>query len=340
MISFSIRGRAVTVRRGAGTNGEPRTVLFMRDFTRFSGGHLKVWQYYGHVSAHPGFTAAVRFTDRSLWDGTNPWSGSGVRRVGERERYPTDVLFLGGLDWLRLPKRQRDHSPVPVINIIQAVHHADPATARYAFLPHRAVRICVSQETTDALAATCRCNGPLVTIPNGIELDHLPAPEPDETRSYDLLIAGKKAPEMARSLGRRLARPGRRIHVMDAHVPQRQETIDAINQARVTLFLPNPTEGFYLPALEGMALSSVVVCPDVIGNRSFCLAGRNCFFPAFVEDDLLDATEAALALAGAERDRMIQQGRATAAKHDIAQERSTFYEVLGNLDELFWRSPD
>ena len=45
-------------------------------------------------------------------------------------------------------------------------------------------------------------------------------------------------------------------------------------RARVTVLVPNPKEGFYLPALEAMALGTIVVCPDCVGNRSFCVAGR------------------------------------------------------------------
>lgn len=321
----------------APSESRPRTILFIRDLTVFTGGHLKTWQYFGHVLAHPAFDAAARFTDRSIRDSRNPWIGSTARVVAERDRFRADALFLGGPDWQQLSRQQRLRSRIPVLNIIQAVHHADPASMRYKFLSYRAIRICVSSETADAVAATGRCNGPLVTIPNGIELDGLPKPRDDGDREFDLLIAGKKAPGLARSIGRRMERPGRRIRVMDAHVPHRQETLDAINRARVTLFLPNPTEGFYLPAIEAMAMRSLVVCPDVIGNRSFCIPEKNCFFPAFQEDELVDSTEAALALTGSERERMLQGGENTALQHDIAHERAAFHEVLDHLDELYWQ---
>ena len=70
----------------------------------------------------------------------------------------------------------------------------------------------------------------------------------------------------------------------------------------MSLFVPNPTEGFFLPALEALALRSVVVCPDVIGNRSFCLDGVNCFRPAFEEEALLGAAEEALGLGVGQRE--------------------------------------
>ena len=40
------------------------TVLFYRDFKRFTGGDLKVWDYFNHVRSSPRHTALVRFTRR------------------------------------------------------------------------------------------------------------------------------------------------------------------------------------------------------------------------------------------------------------------------------------
>jgi len=52
------------------------------------------------------------------------------------------------------------------------------------------------------------------------------------------------------------------------------------------VFLPNQKEGegFYLPALEGMAVGTLVIFPDCIGNRSFCLSGYNCFRPDYTTE--------------------------------------------------------
>ncbi len=307
-------------------------VLFLRDFRQFTGGHLKTWHYFEHTRAHPRFDPFAQFTEQSAWGATNPWSGCPERVVPQRDRFPADVLFLGGLHWLMLPERQRADSPIPVINIIQHVRHTEEP--RRDLLRHRAVRVCVSPEVAAAVAATGLCNGPLVTIPNAIDLASLPAPLHDESRADDVLIAGKKAPALARTLAARLSRPGRRLRVLDAFVPQ-ADFLGSIRQARVTVFLPNPTEGFFLPALEGMALRSFVVCPDVVGNRSFCADQVNCLVPAFSEDAIIDATEAALAEEGAGRARILAAGSATAARHDLAGERAAFHQVLDRLDELY-----
>jgi hypothetical protein len=319
-------------RRGRGAVNDLRTVLFIRDFRDFTGGHLKTWDYFEHVRAHPRFDAKVQLTDRSKWDETNPWFGCPELVVPERDRFAADALFLGGMSWMLLPERQRQDSPIPILNIIQHVRHAEEP--RLGCLRYRAVRLCVSPEVTDAVAATGICNGPLITIPNAIDLPSLPEPVPEEARRFDLLIAGKKAPALARTFGGRLERSGRRIRVLDGLV-SREEFLEAINQARVTLFLPNPTEGFFLPALEAMALRSVVVCPDVVGNRSFCADGVNCFRPEFEEEAMFGATEAALSLGSAERADLLAAGSEVAAQHDLPGERAAFHEVLDHLDDLY-----
>ena len=322
------RHRAPT-RPGADDN---RTILFVRDFLDFTGGHLKTWDYFQHVRAHPRFDAVVQFTDRSLWDETNPWFDCPESVIPERDRFPADALFLGGMTWKLLSERQRQGSRIPIVNIIQHVRHAEEP--RRQWLRNRAVRICVSPEVTDAVAATGMCNGPLITIPNAIDLGSLPEPLPYEERQFDLVIAGKKAPALARTLGERLERPGRRVRVLDGLI-RREEFLEAINQARVSLFVPNPTEGFFLPALEALALRSVVVCPDVVGNRSFCLDGVNCFRPAFEEEALLGAAEEALGLGVGQREEFLGAGSETAARHDLPEERAAFHEVLNHLDDLY-----
>src|SRR3712207_4382709 len=107
------------------------------------------------------------------------------------------------------------------------------------------------------------------------------------------------------------------------HVP-RETFLEAIRRARVTLFLPNEEEGFYLPALEGMALGTIVVCPDCVGNRSFCLPGVNAFRPAFQFADIVQDVKSALALSGPAA-RLLQTGAIEMAhRHSLDAERERF----------------
>jgi hypothetical protein len=314
-----------------------KTVLFYRRFPRFSGGALKVWDYFNHVRSSPHHTALVRFSDDSVWDESNPWAAAKDLVVDDGTRIDADILFLAGIDWLQLDPSEREHSPVPIINYIAHVWHAypDDHLGRYAFLSHKAIRICMSPEVEAAIRATGRVNGPVFTIPGALDLDALPAGREASERDTDLLIVANKSPKLGRRLSKSLERADRRVHLID-NLILRREFLDLVGRSRVTLFLPNRKEGFYLPALEGMALRTIVVCPDCVGNRSFCLDGLNCFRPAFSAEEMVEAAEAAL------EDRsglgeMLDRAASTARQYDLKMERETFLEILRDVGEL-WRS--
>src|SRR5438093_394223 len=134
-------------------------------------------------------------------------------------------------------------------------------------------------------------------------LDAGPAPSSAAGRDFDLLVVARQQRERGAVLLPRLERAGRPVHLLGDPVPRR-ELLAWMNRARVTLFLPRRTEGFYLPALEGMALRTLVVCPDCVGNRSFCLPGVNSLRPAYTDADVLDQVEAAMALPPDEMERL------------------------------------
>ena len=294
-----------------------RTVLFHRNFPRFSGGALKVWDYFNHILSAPGYNALIKFAPGSTWDESNPWSNAREHVLEPDADVRPDMLFLAGNDWLQLPEAERDESPVPVINYVAHVRHADPDDhlGRYDFLAHKAIRICMSYEVEEAILATGRVRGPTFAIPGSIDFDEVLGGREGRERDIDLLIVANKRPRLGRRLAARLQRPGRRLHLIDRLV-LRSDALDLVSRARVTLFLPNRKEGFFLPALEGMALGTIVVCPDCIGNRSFCLDGVNCFRPDYVEDRMVEAAESALAEApglGA----MLEAGAEMARRHDL-----------------------
>ncbi len=311
-----------------------RTVLFHRKYRRFHGGHLKVWHYFNHVLATPGFDARVLFDVDTSWDRSNPWFNSRDYVVESLAGVSPDALFVAGRDWQRLDALGLLDGGLPILNLIQHVRHADEWSIQSRYLDRKAIRVCVSEEVADAVTAA-GSNGPTVVIPNSVELlplDDLIAPK----RTTDLLIAGLKQPVMANAIRARLEKPERAIATLTDHV-DRDVFLDAMRQARVTLFLPNREEGFYLPALEGMALGTLVICPDCIGNRAYLTPGRNALMPEFELDALAQATETALALASEETARMVASARETAARHSPGAEREAFARVLNDLDQL-WKS--
>ena len=116
----------------------------------------------------------------------------------------------------------------------------------------------------------------------------------------------------------------------------RDDFLDSMRRARVTLFLPNEEEGFYLPALEGMALGTIVVCPDCVGNRSFCLPGVNAFRPAFRSTTWYWTLRCAHN-GGISSGDITRGAIETARAHSFDAERKRFHQVLYHLDAL-WAS--
>jgi glycosyltransferase involved in cell wall biosynthesis len=311
-----------------------RQVLFYRDFRCLTGGHLKVWDYFNHVRSSPRHQAWALFSPGSVWDQENPW-----RQCREQviSHLPDDIdlWFVGGTDWLALDQLAPGRvGKRPVINLIQHLTHADPLNPRYQFLARPAVRICVSEEVAKAICATGRVNGPVFTIPNGLCLPDLgPLPK---VRDIDMLVVANKAPAFGAQVATRLWIPGRRVLLVDRQLP-RTEFLGLLTRARVTVFAPNLLEGFYLPALEGMALGTLVVSADCVGNRSFCLPGVNCLRPAFTEESVVCAAETALALEPAQAAQLTGQGLATATAHSLEAERQAFIQVLQDVDTLLRR---
>lgn len=316
-----------------------RTVLFYRDFEGFTGGHLKVWDYFNHVRTAPGHTARIHFSVRSRWDETNPWLARRDAVLPGWDPDAADGLFLAGMDWEKLPSAPRERLPQPVLNLIQHVRHADPADPRFRFLRHRAVRICVSEPVRDALASTGRVNGPLVVIPNGVDLAAFPVPVPPEDRAIGLLICGLKqaalASELAAALGPTLPGGAGQVETLDTALP-RPQFLKRLASARRAVFLPHRTEGFYLPALEAMQLQTLVLCPDCVGNRTFCRDGETALVPAtFDLPGLRDAVARALALEPAEEARIKARATDVAAAHSLTAERMAFHRLLAGLDDLW-----
>lgn len=309
-----------------------RLVLFHRKFRRFHGGHLKVWDYFNHALATPGFDVRILFDESTSWDPSNPWTEAREQVITSLEGVRPDLLFIAGRDWQRLEGMGLLDQGLPILNLIQHIRHADDWSIQSRYLHRKAIRICVSEEVADALRSA-GSEGPIIVIPNSVDLPIVEDLHSIE-RPIDLFIAGPKQPVMARRLHELLESPQRRIRSMTEHV-ERGAFLDAMRESKVTVFLPNEEEGFYLPALEGMALGTVVVCPDCVGNRSFCLPGVSAFRPEFSFDAIAWAARQALAMPEEEGTRLRQGALRVALDHAPASERAAFAHLLAKIDELW-----
>lgn len=329
-----------------------RRVLFHRSWTTFGGGsngsHLKVHDAFEHFRGSPVFEPRVHFGRDTVWHDNpgNVWLPH--REDGEREWKirKGDVLFLSGRDWRALTPAERADPPVPILAIAQP-RHADPADDRHGFLAHRAIRIAKSS-IGKSMIERAGANGPVVLVPDGIDLGLLPAPNP--APDVDVLVVGLKRPALAAALRKALTqderfRPlGLRVAIqVPPKLPTRTDFLRLLNRARIAVFLPldaeRGAEGFYLPALEGMALEKLVVCPDATGNADFCVPGVTCLQPAYDETSILAAVHEAVRMPRERRERMIEAGREVVARHRIERERAALLDLLHRADEI-WRRDD
>jgi hypothetical protein len=309
-------------------------VLFHRDFQRFQGGHLKVFHYFEHVRSSSSHQARIRFSPESVWDASNPWSGVRDCVLGPGETVAADVLFLAGVDWRSLEPDQRASPPVPVVNLIQDFRPVLGEGPLRQFLAHPAIRICVSVEIQDALQDIPAVNGPLFTVPIGIDLDQLPVPRPADARDLDGVVLAAKDPRAGAAIADSLRKRGYRVLLLDRPTP-RDELLDAVGRARVSIHLPNPVEGAYLPALESMALGTVVVCPDCVGNRSFCRDGDTCLVPRRSRRAIVDSALTLLTASSGELEAMLASGREESVRRALPSERARFLEILDHIDGLW-----
>lgn len=302
----------------------PLRVLFYRNYKAFSGGHLKVWDYFRHVRSSDLHRAEICLDPASA--PASPWQGD----PGLVDRYDpegADILFLAGKDWTALAAHPGIEERIPVVNLVQGLRHARPETPHFGFLSRRATRICVSPAVAEALRATGICNGPIHVIPNGIDFDLLPGG--GAATGADVFLGGAKQPPLARALAARLQAEGYRVDLQIDPLP-RQDYLARMAGAPIAVLLPCAEEGFYLPALEAMALGRVVICPDCGGNRSFCIDGVTALMPPAAVAPL------AQAVAEASRNPGLAQALRQSAKeiskmHDIRSERAAFLDLLRHI---------
>lgn len=308
---------------------DDRSVLFYRNFQGFQGGHLKTWNYYQHLNNFQGFTPRIYFSDNSVWD-QNPWKDNCVPEK-KWEPAKADILFLAGLDWGALDSTEADHDQ-PVINLVQAVRHADPEDIRYTYLSRRAIRICVSEEVSTALYKTKQVNGPIFTIPNGIDIGGIS--KASSAYEYDVFISGLKNRDMAKKIKLKLEEMNISVECVLSSL-SRNLYLEKIAQAKVSLLLPAKAEGFYLPALESMATGTLTICPDCVGNRNYCKHGVNCYMPEYQFNSLIDSAVMALNMNSGEYDIMVREGLLTSEEHSLKKEENSFLEIMNNIDQIW-----
>ncbi|MGR8933326.1 MAG: glycosyltransferase [Gammaproteobacteria bacterium] len=305
-----------------------KKLLFYRDFRRFTGGHLKHWNYFCHTRKSQHYTPVIYFSPLSNWSEENPWYGLRQEVLANWAIESADALFLAGEDWQMYPPEAESRYALPVINLIQGLRHANPEHELYQCLSRPAIRICVSRQVADAISATGRVNGPIYTIPNGLVADGMP--QPASSKHAGLLIVAAKNPHLGRMIQQQLSAAGHAVALLDGHVP-RAEFLASLNAYRNVLLLPQRLEGFFLPALEAMALKTLVICPDCIGNRDFCLDGINCLRPNYDSAAVAASCLTALGLSNDAHKRIVDRAHQIAGEYRLDTERQRYLDILDRM---------
>jgi hypothetical protein len=308
------------------------TALLLRSNLEPSGGQSVLRQWFDHINAHPHWRAQLFVTPEAPWPPLSPWADrrDSAARLAQLPSAPDLVLLEGLTDWPLLPPAWLQAPLPPRVHLIQHLRHADPSDDRFAFLGLPAIRVAVSEPVRAALMASGRCGGPVLTIPPGLSL---PAPATDCDLQAPVLVLGLKDPDLAQAVGDRLAAAAVPHRLLLGPLP-RPSFLEAIAAAGQVVALPMPEgEGFFLPALEAMALGRPLLLPDAGGTRAFCRDGENCVQPA-AEAGALVAAVLALRHDPDRARQLITAGLATAAGFSPAAERAAVQQLLDRLPQL------
>jgi len=125
-------------------------------------------------------------------------------------------------------------------------------------------------------------------------------------------------------------------HELHIKYQPRSVFLEKLNRSKIAVFLPMAEgEGFFMPALEAMSLGILVVCPDSVGNRSFCLDGVTCLMPGYSVEQIVQATIQATTMTEMEANGIKSEGLKMVEKHGILEERRAFLDILDNLEQIW-----
>ncbi len=331
-----------------------KRVLFHRQFTGYyggtSGGQIKVRDCFEHILASEGFIPKVYFNPKTLWfdNPGNVWSSyrNTKHEVKVWDILTDDLLFFAGSDWNILNENERNNPPVPIINIVHP-RHCRNTDIRKDFLKYPAIRITKSS-LSKKIIEEHGVNGPLFVIPDALDPKDLPPI--NQSPDFDILIVGLKNPGMAKQIYRRLKWRNffkrRKLKIAlqtPPKLPTRRDFLDLLNNSKMVVYLPLEEkyghEGFYLPALEGMFLKKLVICPNVTGNVDFCISNKTCLMPEYTTESILDKVDIALSMSSQEFDKIINQAYQITKNHHLSLEQEKLIELLKEVD-FIWSQKD
>ena len=303
-------------------------ILFADQSSRPGGGTLKLRHYFEHaLSLFPQKTN-IYMPEETQWTLCNLFTPHQNRVIRNIDWETVSVMFISGWGWDKfIPAKFHARPPFQVIYLVQAFNKFRPQDSRFAGFANPAIRICVSEPLSTKLKSLGIANGPIHTIPAGIDVDELQTTgDISDSRDIDVLIVGLKNPQIGKLIVEECRTLSIRVRLLTELLP-REDFLQQIAHARIVVCLPAAIKGFYLPALEAMAIGSLVIVPPVVGN-SYCVHGFNCIVPEYNVNEIIEAIKSALGLSLSKRKELIENAKTTAQKHSLSKERAAFHEIL------------
>lgn len=308
---------------------QKKNILFALKCIKPSGGSLKVRHYFEHAMQYKSLNALLYMPKDINWSISNPWFKYKDKILPEIDWSIVDIVFISGWGWERfIPQKYHYNRKFKVLYLVQHPSKLMPKFERYKNLDKPATRICVSRALTDMANEIQHVNGPVITIPAGTEIKKL-MELANKSKSIDILISGLKNPAVGVALKSKFDKLGLNVKLLDERM-DRNTFISYVSNSKVVVCLPNPMEGFYLPALEAMALNALVICPYAIGN-DYCIDGKNCLVPIYTEQDIYNKTKIMLSLTNKEIIIMKKNAYVTVKAHDITFEKKSFHNLLNRI---------
>ena len=294
-------------------------ILFADQSSRPSGGTLKLRHYFEHALSLFPQTTKIYMPEDTLWTPCNLFAPHRNSVIHNIDWQTVSVMVISGWGWERfVPRNFHVAPPFQVIYLVQSFNKFRPQDSRFPGFANPAIRICVSEPLSTKLQNLGIANGPVHTIPVGIDVDQLQITgEISAGRDTDVLIIGLKNPQIGKLIAEEAKPLGIRVRLL-TELLSRENFLQQIAHARIVICLP---------ALEAMALDSLVIVPQVIGN-SYCIDGFNCIVPEYDVHGIIGAIKLAIGLSPSKSTEMINNAKKTALKHNLQRERSAFQEIL------------
>ena len=303
-------------------------ILFANQSSQPSGGTLKLRHYFEHaLSLFPRKTN-IYMPEETRWTPCNLFTPHRDRVIHNIDWETVSVMFISGWGWDKfIPVKFHAIPPFQVIYLVQSFNKFRRLDPRFPGFANPAIRICVSEPLSTKLKTLGIANGPIHTIPAGIDQDEIQTTGTiSGSRDTDVLIIGLKNPQIGKLIAEEIRTLGIRVRLLTELLP-REDFLRQIAHARIVICLPAAIEGFYLPALEAMAIGSLVIVPPAVGN-SYCVHEFNCIVPEYDVNGIIKAVKFVLGLSLSKSKELIENAKVTAQKHSLSRERAAFHGIL------------